>query len=130
MSNKSLLEAAYEVIRAYSEEGGITFENLWVKANEVLGEDPENKEGRIGNFYTQLLTDGKFVNLGDNTWDLREKYTFDKVHIDMSDCYTEDEEDEEEADPEEDNEKDDEESESKDDDEDDSPYEKEEQEEM
>ncbi len=97
MSNKSLLDVAYQAI---VEDGNpIGFNNLWSKVCASLELDENDKEGKIGKFYTSLLTDGRFVNLGDNTWDVREKYTFDKVHIDMSDCYTEEDE-EEDTDPE------------------------------
>ena len=89
MSNKSLLDVAYEIIVECSSP--ITFQDLWVKVCEVEGNDVNAKEGKIGKFYTSLLTDGRFVNLGDNTWDLRARYTFDKVHIDMSDCYSDEE---------------------------------------
>ena len=88
---KSLLDVAYEVIS--NSKNPIFFQDLWVKVNQEEGENPEDKQGKIGKFYTALLTDGRFVNLGDNNWDLREKYTFDKGHIDMSYCYT-DEDDE------------------------------------
>ena len=83
---KSLLDVAYEIISQSDTE--ILFKDLWVKVNQVEGESPENMQGKIGKFYTALLTDGRFVNLGDNKWGLRENYAFDKVHIDMSDCYT------------------------------------------
>ena len=36
--------------------------------------------------------DGRFVNLGDNQWDLRTNQTYDKVHIDMNDVYSDIEE--------------------------------------
>ena len=89
MSNKSLLDIAYEIISGC--EQPISFQDLWVKVCDYDGLDVNNKEGKIGKFYTSLLTDGRFVNLGDNTWDLRARYTFDKVHIDMSDCYSDEE---------------------------------------
>lgn len=45
--------------------------------------------------------DGRFVNLGDNTWDLRKNNTYDKVHIDINDVYSDvemtDNDEEEEA---------------------------------
>ena len=93
MSNRSLLDVAYEIIIECSSP--ITFQDLWAKVCEVEGNDVEAKQGKIGKFYTALLTDGRFVNLGDNTWNLRARYTFDKVHIDMSECYTEEEDDRE-----------------------------------
>ena len=86
---KSLLDVAYEVI---SKSGSpIFFQDLWVKVNQEEGESPDNRQGNIGKFYTALLTDGRFVNLGDNNWDLRGRYKFDKVHPDMSDCYSDEE---------------------------------------
>jgi DNA-directed RNA polymerase subunit delta len=89
MSNKSLLDIAYEIILNCEEP--IAFKDLWVKVCECEELDANLMEGKIGKFYTSLLTDGRFVNLGDNTWDLRSRYTFDKVHIDMSDCYSDEE---------------------------------------
>ena len=43
-------------------------------------------------FYTNLTLDSRFVNVGDNKWDLRERLPFEKVHIDMNDIYNDDEE--------------------------------------
>ena len=31
---------------------------------------------------------GTFVVLGENTWDLRVRHTYDKVHIDVNDVYS------------------------------------------
>lgn len=91
MSNRSILDVAYEII--CNCESPIAFKDLWAKVCSLEGSDENDKANKIGKFYTSLLTDGRFVNLGDNTWDLRSRYTFDKVHIDMSDCYTDEEED-------------------------------------
>ena len=35
-----------------------------------------------------MMLDGRFVTLGENEWDLRSRHTFDKVHIDMKDVYS------------------------------------------
>lgn len=94
MSNKSILDMAYDVIVA--NDSPIAFGELW---NRIAQMENLDKKGKIGKFYTDLLTDGRFVNLGDNHWDIRTKYTYDKAHIDMGDCYT-DEEEEESEDPE------------------------------
>lgn len=99
MSKKSLLDVAYEVISNLQEP--VKFQDLWVKVNEEQETDSKEMEGKIGKFYTNLLTDGRFVNLGDNTWDLRDKYKFDKVHIDMGNCYSDDEDDKDELNDEE-----------------------------
>jgi DNA-directed RNA polymerase subunit delta len=74
------------------------FYDLWddVKnelAKVVAPEELENIDEDISFFYTNLTLDGRFVNVGENKWNLRERVTFDKVHIDMNDIYVEDEED-------------------------------------
>ena len=73
------------------------FYDLWddVKnelAKVVAPEELENIDEDISFFYTNLTLDGRFVNVGDNKWNLRERVTFDKVHIDMNEIYNDEEE--------------------------------------
>ena len=75
------------------------FYDLWedVKAELAKVCDPEeltNIDEDISFFYTNLTLDGRFVNVGENKWNLRERVTFDKVHIDMNDIYAEEEDEE------------------------------------
>ena len=88
--NKSNLDVAYEIVKNVE---SISFNDLWNQVAEVQNYTDEEKATKVGKFYTNLILDGRFVNLGDNVWDLRERNTFDKVHIDMSECYSEEEED-------------------------------------
>ena len=88
--NKSNLDVAYEIVKNVE---SISFNDLWNQVAEVQYYTEEEKATQVGKFYTNLILDGRFVNLGDNVWDLRERNTFDKVHIDMSECYSEEEED-------------------------------------
>ena len=88
--NKSNLDVAYEIVKNVE---SISFNDLWNQVEEVQNYTEEEKATKVGKFYTNLILDGRFVNLGDNVWDLRERNTFDKVHIDMSECYSEEEED-------------------------------------
>ena len=88
--NKSNLDVAYEIVKNVE---SISFNDLWNQVAEVQNFTEEEKATKVGKFYTNLILDGRFVNLGDNVWDLRERNTFDKVHIDMSECYSEEEED-------------------------------------
>ena len=85
MSNKSNLDVAYElIVRA---EGPVDFKTIWEEVVSVQELDPLSARKSIGQFYTNLSLDGRFVTLGENVWDLRERHTFDKVHIDMNDVY-------------------------------------------
>ena len=90
MVKQSNVDIAYDIISANSTP--ITFAELWSKLSEINGYTEAEANRKIGSFYTSLLLDGRFVNLGDNTWDLRSRYTFDKVTLDVNECYSEDEE--------------------------------------
>ena len=98
MVKQSNVDIAYDIVSANGSP--ITFADLWAKLCEVNNYTEQEATRKIGSFYTSLLLDGRFVNLGDNTWDLRSRYTFEKVTLDVNECYS-DEEDDNEIDPEE-----------------------------
>ena len=94
---ESKTDIAYRLMSKKKKERN--FYDLWedVKAELAKVVDPEELENideDISFFYTNLTLDGRFVNVGDNKWNLRERVTFDKVHIDMNDIYAEEEEEE------------------------------------
>ncbi|MFA5421719.1 MAG: DNA-directed RNA polymerase subunit delta [Bacilli bacterium] len=88
MSEKSMLDLAFEVINQ-TKELPISFHELWETVCQKAGLNKEDTRRLISRFYTNLSMDGRFVALPDNFWDLRSNHTFDKVHIDMNDVYTE-----------------------------------------
>jgi DNA-directed RNA polymerase subunit delta len=96
----SMLEEAYTIMSA--SKTAMDFKDLYDKVAAALEMSDDEKKARIGGFYTELTLDGRFVALTDNSWDLRARHTYDKVHIDVNDVYSdveeggEDEEDEEE----------------------------------
>ena len=74
----------------------MSFYDLWDKVVEKMQFASEDEANQlISYFYTNLTIDGRFVNVGDNKWDLRERVPYDKVHIDMNEIYQEDEDEEE-----------------------------------
>ncbi len=83
---KSNLDVAYDLISSKSE--AVSFKDIWEEVVRVQGYDQELARRLMGQFYTNLSLDGRFVTLGENTWDLRSRHTFDKVHIDMNDVYS------------------------------------------
>lgn len=89
-TEKSMIETAYEIMEASNTP--IAFTAFYDKIGEALAMSPEEKNERIGDFYTDLTLDGRFVSLTDNTWDLRSRHTYDKVHIDVNDVYSQVEE--------------------------------------
>jgi DNA-directed RNA polymerase subunit delta len=87
---RSFVDTAYDIVVKNGAE--LPFATLWNNVCEELGLTQEDRVARVSYFYTQLTLDGRFVTLGENVWDLRIRHTFDKVHIDMNEVYSEDEE--------------------------------------
>ena len=86
---RSFVDTAYDIVVKNGAE--LPFATLWNNVCEELGLTQEDRVARVSYFYTQLTLDGRFVTLGENVWDLRIRHTFDKVHIDMNEVYSEDE---------------------------------------
>lgn len=96
---ESKTDIAYRVMLKKKKERN--FYDLWDDVKNELAkvmseEELANIDEDISFFYTNLTLDGRFVNVGDNKWNLRERVTFDKVHIDMNDIYADEDEDEDE----------------------------------
>ncbi len=90
---KSNLDVAHEYLLRKNSQVG--FLELWEEVCRVQGYETTDTD-RKSKFYTNLFMDVRFITLGDNIWDLRDNYTFDRVHIDMNDVYHNEEDDEEE----------------------------------
>ena len=86
MKNESMIETAAKILEA--EGHGLAFSELWKKIVAELEISEEEIPNRIGHFYTDLSLDGNFVALTDNVWDLRKRHTYDKVHSDVNDVYS------------------------------------------
>ena len=94
MIQRSMVEVAYELLS--KKQGPQKFNKFWIEVSDVLSLNGEERERLISSFYTKLTLDERFVLLEDNMWDLRERQSFDKVHIDMNDIYSEIEDEEKE----------------------------------
>ena len=77
--------------------------DLFKKIIELLELPSSTFENKIGDYYTSLATDKRFILLEDGTWDLRSRHTSDKV-VKITD--DEDEEEEEQLDEQEEQEDD------------------------
>ena len=84
--SKSLIELAYELVS--QSESSVNFAKIWEYVKEQSGMSAEEAAKKAGQFFTNMMLDGRFVTLGENEWDLRSRHTFDKVHIDMRDVYS------------------------------------------
>ncbi len=84
--SKSLIEIAYEFVS--KSKTPVHFDDIWNHVKKEAGLSEEEAAKKAGQFFTNVMLDGRFVTLGENEWDLRERHTFDKVHIDMRDVYS------------------------------------------
>ena len=89
---KSLLDYGFDVLSASKEP--VKFIDLFKKSIELSGLELSEAElkVRMSKFYTQLSLDGRFITLTDNFWDLRSRHVFEKVHLDMIDAYSDEDE--------------------------------------
>lgn len=95
---KSNVDIVYDII--LKSKTPVNFKELWDKVCEIQGFDELEARKRISSFYTSLFLDGRFVNLKENKWDLRNRYQFDVVKQEIIE--SEDDEDEDkDIDPEE-----------------------------
>ena len=86
MKNESMIETAFAILTKNGD--ALKFSDLWNQVKVALEIGPDEEANRIGHFYTDLSLDGRFVALTDNGWDLRSRTTYDKVHIDIADVYS------------------------------------------
>ncbi|HOM32896.1 MAG TPA: DNA-directed RNA polymerase subunit delta [Bacilli bacterium] len=98
MTKRTNIEIAYTLLKEHGES--LSFYDLW--QGVVNEHEYSEAEGHdlISRFYTALTMDGRFVNLGDNMWALRENVLFDDIALPLNEVYTEVDEagDEEEED--------------------------------
>lgn len=89
LSNKDITNLLLE------EKGKQTTPDLFKKIIALLELPESTFDKKIGDYYTLLTTDKRFILLEDGTWDLRSRHSSDKI------LKVDDEEDEEEEDIEE-----------------------------
>ncbi len=92
MTDKSMLGVAFEVVSKAKEP--VSFQEIWSAVVEQLGIANEEIPNKISNFYTSLSVDGRFHNVGENTWGLRSRFTYEQVNAAID--FTRDESAEEE----------------------------------
>ena len=84
--SKSLLDLAFDYVSAQKQQS--KFQDIWAYCVKEAGLSEEEAAAKVSRFYTNLMLDGRFVTLGENEWDLRIRHKFEKVHIDMSEVYS------------------------------------------
>lgn len=88
LSNKDITNLLLE------EKGKQTTPDLFKKIIKLLELPESTFDNKIGDYYTSLTTDKRFILLEDGKWDLRSRHTSDKVIKVMDDEEEEDIEEE------------------------------------
>ena len=81
----SMVDVAYNLMTKKKKE--VDFAKLYQEVSEIKGFTVQEAEDRMSVFYTDITLDGRFITLGENRWDLRERHKFENVHIDMNYVY-------------------------------------------
>ncbi len=74
------------------------FLKLWEEISQIEALTSSQQEDQIAQFYSDLCLDSRFVNMGENKWDLKSRHTFSETVISTDDFLDDDVEDEEEFD--------------------------------
>lgn len=78
------------------------FLKLWEETSQIEALTPSQQEDQIAQFYSDLCLDSRFVNMGENKWDLKSRHTFSETVIDTADFLVDDSDETEEFESEED----------------------------
>lgn len=89
--NQSTLDIAEQLLKTSKKP--IDVYNLFDEVSKVKEFTEEDKNEKIGQFYTHLTVDGRFVILPDGKWALREDYPFEVVNTISTDFDLFDDED-------------------------------------
>ena len=91
---KSMIEVAYQVLT--NNNGSMPFVDLWKDVSQEMGFNQTQFEDNIAQFYTDLSLDGRFLNMSQNTWDLRSRHTYSESVMDTDSIAIDEDDDEEE----------------------------------
>lgn len=84
LSNKDITNLLLE------DEGNQSTADLFKKIISLLELPKSTFDAKIGDYFTALTTDKRFILLEDGTWDLRSRHTSDKIIIAIDDDDDED----------------------------------------
>jgi DNA-directed RNA polymerase subunit delta len=85
MSQKATLEIAYELLSA---KHPLPFYELWEQVCQRQDYSKEQCFNLLSRFYTNLTLDGRFVNIGDNVWELRNHLKSTELRLELNEVYS------------------------------------------
>jgi DNA-directed RNA polymerase subunit delta len=76
ISEMSMIELAFILLN--ENKKAISFDDLVAKIADAKGMSEKEIDARIAQFYTDLNIEGRYMNIGDNMWGLKEWYPVDQ----------------------------------------------------
>ncbi|MBR4421528.1 MAG: DNA-directed RNA polymerase subunit delta, partial [Erysipelotrichaceae bacterium] len=76
MTTRSMADIAYDILKR--KKRAVQFLKMWDEVSKTSG------SSQVGQFYSDLTLDPRFVCLKDNKWDLVERRKYEESHIDIS----------------------------------------------
>ena len=89
---KAMIDVAFDQLN--SKKKALVFLKLWEEVSQEMGFTKAQEEDNIAQFYSDLSLDDRFVSIGENKWDLRERHTFSEVVVDTDDLMIDENDDE------------------------------------
>lgn len=79
ISRMSLIELAK--LMMLDEKDVIDFQDIFRRVANLKGLSEEERQARIGQFYTDINMDGSFITKGSNKWGLKRWYRMDQANV-------------------------------------------------
>jgi len=91
---KAMIDVAYELMS--TKKKPVVFLKIWEEVSQMMGFTKQQEEDNIAQFYSDLSLDDRFVNVGENKWDLRERHTYHEVVVDTEELIIDEDADDDE----------------------------------
>lgn len=88
--SQSMTDVAFQYLSKRKKE--VEFAKLWAEISKQMKFPEEKLRKKKAQFYSELMLDNRFASIEGNKWDLRNRRTFDEVHVDTSDIAVDDDE--------------------------------------
>ena len=89
MSNTTLTDTAIHIVKRKKKP--ILFSKLWDELCVAMNFSEADKKNKMIKFYNALSLDSRFVQLEKNTWDLKERQTYEATRLKVEDIDYDDE---------------------------------------
>ena len=81
----SLINIAYDISKKEYQNKDFTFNDLWKKVIKFAHLNSDESLEEIGNFYSDIMQDPRFIYTGNNKWQLKEYVSLSEIDNSVND---------------------------------------------